>query len=114
MRKGGRAPAGLTGSPARATWPLESYARRAFGTSCCGQRVARRNPAIHVRSSRSCGTVQHGPVQRQETQIVQSCMTLEDFLPGFGPLALRPERKGSEGDEPGSTSHPLILRASRI
>ena len=26
--------------------------------------------------------------QRQEAQIVQSCNTLDDFLPGFGPLSL--------------------------
>ena len=39
--------------------------------------------------SRLRGTVQQGPVQRQETQIVQSCMTLDDFLPGFGPPVLR-------------------------
>ena len=38
-------------------------------------------PAIQIRFSRFSGTVQLGPVQRQETQIVQSCMTLDDFLP---------------------------------
>ena len=32
----------------------------------------REGPAIQVRFSRSRGTVQHGLVQRQETQIVQS------------------------------------------
>ena len=41
------------------------------------------SPAIQVRFSRFRGTVQQGPVQRQETQIVQSCNTLDDFLPGF-------------------------------
>ena len=41
-------------------------------------------PAIHVRFSRFRGTVQQGPVNRQEAQIVQSCKTLDDFLPGFG------------------------------
>jgi len=29
-------------------------------------------------------TVQPGPAQRQKAQIVQSCNTLDDFLPGFG------------------------------
>ena len=39
---------------------------------------------------RTGGTVQQDPVQRQETQIVQSsCKTLDDFLPGFRPLATR-------------------------
>ena len=41
------------------------------------------SPAIQVRFSRFRGTVQQGPVQRQETQIVQSWLTLDDFLPGF-------------------------------
>ena len=35
--------------------------------------------------SRFRGTIQQGPVKRQETQIVQSCNTLDDFLPGFRP-----------------------------
>ena len=42
------------------------------------------------RFSRFRGTVQQGPVHRQETQIVQSWLTLRDFLPGFRPLAIRP------------------------
>ena len=48
-------------------------------------------PAIQVRFSRSCGTVQQDPVKRQETQIVQSCITLDDFLraPWKGALSLR-------------------------
>ncbi len=40
----------------------------------------RGSPAIHIRFSRLRGTVQQGPVQRQETQIVQPCKTLDDFL----------------------------------
>ena len=36
-----------------------------------------------------CGPVQQGPVRWQETQIVQSCNTLDDFLPGFVPLVFR-------------------------
>ena len=47
------------------------------------------SPAIQVRFSRSRGPVQQGPVQRQETQIVQSCKTLDDFLSGFRPQAIR-------------------------
>ncbi len=49
-----------------------------------------RSPAILVRFSRFRSTVQQDPVQRQETQIVQSCMTLDDFLPRFRPRAVRP------------------------
>ena len=45
-------------------------------------------PAIQVRFSRFCGTVHSGPAQRQETQIVQSRMTLDDFLPRFRPQVL--------------------------
>ena len=48
----------------------------------------RESPAIQVRFSRFRGTIQQGPVQRQETQIVQSCNTLDDFLPGFLPRVL--------------------------
>ena len=55
-------------------------------TTGCG----RGSPAIQTRFSRFRGTVQQGPVQRQETQIVQPCKTLRDFLPGFRPLAIRP------------------------
>ena len=47
-----------------------------------------RTPAIQTRFSRFYSTIQQGPVQRQETQIVQSCITLDDFLPGFGPPVL--------------------------
>ena len=39
------------------------------------------SPAIQVRFSRSRGTVQQSPVQRQETQIVQSQCDLRDLLP---------------------------------
>ena len=40
-------------------------------------------PAIQVRFSRFHGTVQQDPPKPQETQIVQSCITLDDFLPEF-------------------------------
>ncbi len=40
-----------------------------------------RIPANRFVFSRFRGTIQQGPVRRQETQIVRSCMTLEDFLP---------------------------------
>ncbi len=46
-------------------------------------------PAIQARFSRFRSTVQQGPVQRQKTQIVQSWLTLRDFLPGFRPLPFR-------------------------
>ena len=49
----------------------------------------RGSPAIRVRISRFRGSVQQHPVQRQNTQIVQSCMTLDDFMPGFRPRAIR-------------------------
>ena len=39
------------------------------------------SPAIQFRFSRFHGTVQQGPVQRQETQIVQSQFDLRDLLP---------------------------------
>ncbi len=39
------------------------------------------SPAIQVRVSRFRGAFQQGPVQRQETQIVQPCKTLDDSLP---------------------------------
>ena len=38
-------------------------------------------PPIKTVFSRCRATVQHGAVQRQETQIVQSWLTLRDFLP---------------------------------
>ena len=56
-------------------------------------------PAIQARFSRSRGTVQQGPVQRQETQIVQSCKTLDDFLPGFGLPTIRWSDIDIEGRE---------------
>ena len=40
-------------------------------------------PATRRRFPRYRRTVQQGPTQRQETQIVQSCLTLDHFLPGF-------------------------------
>jgi len=46
-------------------------------------------PAIRTRFYRFPAPVQQGPVQRQETQIVQPCKQLDDFLPGFGPVAMR-------------------------
>ena len=65
----------------KARWALRDLREEAGG---------RGSPAIQVRFSRFRGTVQQGPVQRQETQIVQSCTTLDDFLPGFRPQAIRP------------------------
>ena len=41
----------------------------------------RGSPATHTRFFRLRGPVQQGPVHRQETQIVQPRMTLDDFLP---------------------------------
>ena len=41
--------------------------------SAAGSGAVRGTPAIQVRFSRFLGTVQRGPAQRQETQIVQSC-----------------------------------------
>lgn len=47
-------------------------------------------PAIHVRFSRCRGTVQQGPAQRRlEAQIVQTCVTLDNFLRGFRPISSR-------------------------
>ena len=54
-----------------------------------GEEDAGGSPAIHVRFSRFRDTVQQGPVLRQETQIVQPRKTLDDFLPGFRPQAIR-------------------------
>ena len=48
-----------------------------------GEVVGAEIPAIQFPFSRSHGTVKEDSAQRQETQIVQSCTTLEDFLPGF-------------------------------
>ena len=47
------------------------------GIEAARARESRHSGAV----SRLHGTVQQGPVQRQKTQIVQSCMTLDDFLP---------------------------------
>ena len=44
---------------------------------------ARGSPANPVRFSRSHATVQQSPMHRQETQIVQPCNQLADFLSGF-------------------------------
>ena len=52
-------------------------------------------PAIHVRFSRFRGTVQQGPVERQETQIVQSRKTLDDFLRGIQTVSNPPTRHAS-------------------
>ena len=46
-----------------------------------GEVAARGSPAIQVRFFRFGGTIQSSPVQRQETQIVQSELTLDDSLP---------------------------------
>ena len=40
-----------------------------------------RVPANLLRFSRFCGTIQQGPVRRQEWQIVQSQLDLRDLLP---------------------------------
>ena len=50
------------------------------------QRAA--NSRQTVRFSRCRGMMESGVTQRQETQIVQSCIQLDDFLPGFGPQVL--------------------------
>ena len=68
-------------------------------------------PAVRARFSRSRGTVQQGPVQRQETQIVQPCNQLADFLPGF---RLLPFRRGGRSRSRGACAVPtsIPLRAS--
>ena len=58
-------------------------------------------PANQLCLSRYRHTVESDAVQRQGQQIVQSCMTLEDFLPGFGHQAIRlvgTEFDGNSGD----------------
>ena len=67
---------GRLGSPAGGRGGLPGSSAK--GT--CGRAA----PAIQVRFSRPRGTVQPIPVERRETQIVQPCMTLDEFLPGFG------------------------------
>ena len=57
----------------------ERLASGAFGQEGRG----RESSDIQVRFSRFRGTVRPSPVQRQETQIVRSCKTLDNFLPGF-------------------------------
>ena len=42
-------------------------------------------PANRFRLPSCCDTEQPDLVKRQERQIVQSCMNLDDFLPGFAP-----------------------------
>ena len=62
------------------------------------------NPAIQIRFSRFRRTVQQDPVKRQETQIMQSWLTLRDFLPGFRPLPFRRGgRPGGPARTPGRT-----------
>ena len=56
-------------------------------------------PAIQDRFSRFCGTVQQGLAQRQETQIVQSGLTLDDFLPRFRPQVLCRAGKARRGPQ---------------
>ena len=55
--------------------PVRALLREADDKTMCG------TPAIPVRFSRFRGTVQQGPAQWQQTQIVQSWLTLDDFLP---------------------------------
>ena len=45
-------------------------------------------PAIQWRFSGHVRKAEPDRSQRQETQIVQSCMTLDDFLPGFRPQVI--------------------------
>ena len=47
------------------------------------------SPAIQFCFSRFRGTVQRDPLQWQETQIVQPCKQLDDFLPGFCAQTIR-------------------------
>ena len=58
-------------------------------TPSAKRRRGRGSPAIQARFSRLRGTVQQSPVKRQETQIVRSDKTLDDFLPRFRPEAIR-------------------------
>ncbi len=53
-------------------------------------------PANRFRLSRCRDMIESVTAQRQETQIVQFCMTLDDFLPGFTPPVIRrPKVSGS-------------------
>ena len=84
------------------------------------RRRGRGSPAIQTRFSRFRGTIQRGPARRQKAQIVQSCMTLRDLLPGFWPSAIRvPSVSGSGSDsalplgswtaKPAATSSACLL-----
>ena len=78
--------------------PLADVIRLTFGEA------ARESgsPAIQVQFSRFRGTVQQDPIQRQETQIVQSHMTLHDFLPGFrSPVLCRAGKARRKGKQQG-------------
>ena len=89
---GACAPAGWIVDKARRTWL--SWVRVSEG--CPGPSATRwrrrGSPAIQFRFSRFRGAVQQGPAQRQKAQIVQSCNTLDDFLPGFGLPRIRCHR----------------------
>ena len=65
-------------------------------------------PAIRWRCPRDFSPAASDVGQPQETQIVQPCKTLRDFLPGFRPLPIR--RGGSFPDllkRPTATSGPI-------
>ena len=61
------------------------------------------------RSSRFRGTIQQGPVQQQETQIVQSSKTLDDFPPGF---RLPPVRWDIRTEQRVQTVEEVVIVAS--
>ena len=81
-------PAGrVVDTPGRHGFP--GRGRRGLPGPSAKRRSGRWRSRHSTRFSRFSGTVQQGPVQPQETQIVQSCKTLDDFLPGFRPPAIR-------------------------
>ena len=59
----------------------ETWWRGRFPGPSARRRRGSRESRHSSRFSRFRSTVQQGPVQRQKTQIVQSCMILDDFLP---------------------------------
>jgi len=64
-------------------------AQGGFGAAKAGASTRHETPANLLRFSRFGGSIQQGPVQRQEAQIVQPCNQLDDFLPGFVPPLMR-------------------------
>jgi len=73
------ATAGRTADAHEPTWRF-GHEKEASGTLDEAPAAGAVSPANQVRFSRFRGTFQQGPVQRQETQIVQPCKTLGDFL----------------------------------